>query len=38
MLPLVHPDRIQITFDDRSLVANAGQLIPVTLVPAPGSA
>ena len=24
MLPLDHPDRIQITFDDRRLVANAG--------------
>ena len=26
MLPLDHPDRIQITFDDRRLVANAGLL------------
>ena len=26
-----HPDRIQITFDDRRLVANAGLLLPVTL-------
>ena len=24
MLPRNHPDRIQITFDDRRLVANAG--------------
>ena len=31
MLPLDHPDRIQITFDDRRLVANAGLLLPVTL-------
>ena len=30
MLALDHPDRIQITFDDR-LVANAGLLLPVTL-------
>ena len=30
MLPLEHPDRIQIPFDDR-LVANAGLLLPVTL-------
>ena len=26
MLPRNHPDRIQITFDDRRLVANAGLL------------
>ena len=26
-----HPDRIQITFDDRRLVANAGLILPVTL-------
>ena len=26
-----HPDRIQITFDDHRLVANAGLLLPVTL-------
>ena len=26
-----HPDRIQITFDDRRLVANAGLLLPATL-------
>ena len=31
MLALDHPDRIQITFDDRRLVANAGLLLPVTL-------
>ena len=26
MLPRNHPDRIQITFDDRRLVANAGSI------------
>ena len=31
MLPHNHPDRIQITFDDRRLVANAGLLLPATL-------
>ena len=31
MLPRNHPDRIQITFDDRRLVANAGLLLPATL-------
>ena len=31
MLPRNHPDRIQITFDDRRLVANAGLLVPATL-------
>ena len=31
MLPRSHPDRIQITFDDRRLVANAGLLLPATL-------
>ena len=31
MLPRNHPDRIQIAFDDPSLVANAGLLLPVTL-------
>ena len=31
MLPLEHPDRIQITFDDHRLVANAGLILPVTL-------
>ena len=31
MLPLEHPDRIQISFDDPRLVANTGLLLPVTL-------
>ncbi len=31
MLPRNHPDRIQITFNDRRLVANAGLLLPATL-------
>ena len=31
MLPRNHPDRIQITFDDRRLVANAGLILPGTL-------
>ena len=31
MLPLDHPDRIQIAFDDHRLVPNAGLLLPVTL-------
>ena len=31
MLPLDHPDRIQITFDDHRLGANPGPLLPVTL-------
>ena len=31
MLPLDHPDRIQIAFDDRRLVANAGLILPTTL-------
>ena len=31
MLPRHHPDRIQITFDDHRLVANAGLLLPATL-------
>ena len=31
MLPLEHADRIQITFDDHRLVANAGLLLPATL-------
>ena len=31
MLPLDHPDRIQITFDDHRLVANPGPLLPVAL-------
>ena len=31
MLPRHHPDRTQITFDDRRLVNNAGLLLPATL-------
>ena len=31
MLPRNHPDRIQITFDDHRLVANAGLILPTTL-------
>ena len=31
MLPLDHPDRIYVAFDDHRLVANAGLLLPVTL-------
>ena len=31
MLPLEHPDRIQIAFDDHRLVNNAGLILPVTL-------
>ena len=31
MLPQNKPDRIQITFDDRRLVANAGLMPPATL-------
>ena len=31
MLPLDHPDRIHVAFDDHRLVANAGLLLPVTL-------
>ena len=31
MLADDHPDRIQIAFDDRRLVANAGLLLPATL-------
>ena len=31
MLPLEHPDRIHIAFDDDRLVANAGLILPVTL-------
>ena len=31
MLPRNHPDRIQITFGDPRLVANAGLLLPATL-------
>ena len=28
MLPLEHPDRIRVAFDDHRLVANAGLLLP----------
>ena len=31
MLPLEHPDRIKIAFDDHRLVNNAGLLLPATL-------
>ena len=31
MLPRNDPDRIQITFDDHRLVANAGLLLPAIL-------
>ena len=31
MLPLEHPDRIDVIFDDHRLVANAGLLLLVTL-------
>ena len=31
MLPLEHPDRIQVAFDDHRLVNNAGLLLPATL-------
>ena len=31
MLPLDHPDRIDVAFDDHRLVANAGLILPVTL-------
>ena len=31
MLPRQDPDRIQITFDDYRLVANAGLILPATL-------
>ena len=31
MLPLEHPDRIQISFDDHRLAANVGLLLPGTL-------
>ena len=30
MLPRNDPDRIQITFDDHRLVANAGLILPTT--------
>ena len=32
MLPLEHPDRIHVAFDDHRLVANAGLILPATLV------
>ena len=32
MLPLERPDRIYVAFDDHRLVANAGLILPVTLV------
>ena len=31
MLPRNHPDRIDVAFDDRRLVNNAGLLLPATL-------
>ena len=31
MLPLEHPDRIHVAFDNHRLVANAGLLLPATL-------
>ncbi len=31
MLPLEHPDRIQVAFDDHRQVNNAGLLLPATL-------
>ena len=31
MLPLEHPDRIHVAFDDHRLVNNAGLLLPATL-------
>ena len=31
MLPLEHPNRIEVAFDDHRLVANAGLSLPVTL-------
>ena len=36
MLPDDHPDRIQIAFDDRRLVNNAGLILPCHAGPAPG--
>ena len=32
MLPDDHPDRIHVAFDDHRLVANAGLILPTTLV------
>ena len=37
MLPSEQPDRIHVAFDVRRLVANAGLLLPVTLVHSPWS-
>ena len=37
MLPLEHPERIHVAFDDRRLVANAGLLLPTTLARRLGS-
>ena len=31
MLPRNHPDRIDVAFDDRRLVNNAGLILPATL-------
>ena len=31
MLPRHHPGRVQITFDDHRLAANAGLILPATL-------
>ena len=31
MLPRNHPDRIDVSFDDHRLVANAGLILPVIL-------
>ncbi len=31
MLPLEHPDRIHVAFDENRLVANAGLLLPASL-------
>ena len=31
MLPLEHPDRIQVSFDDHRLVDNAGLILPAIL-------
>ena len=30
MLPLEHPDRVHVAFDDHRLVANAGLMLPAT--------
>ena len=30
MLPTIDPDRVQIAFDDKNLLANAGLLLPIT--------